>query len=495
MKLTDDKNFASRILDGEKITLTFSFIDEESLTTINTIFLKILSRLGNVFLLETVITIIREIIFNAFKANLKRLYFTQKGIDITDKNQYDGMMENFKEDFLYNLDEVKPVIVDSNYFIKVSFELQENIIEFTVFNNVTLIDEEYSRIKNRIEQSKKYETLTDAYEDVYDPTEGAGLGLILMIFLLKNSGIGANNLKIKPEKNGVRVSISVPEVLREKKIVTEVTNRVIENVESLPTFPENIIELQRLCNSEESTLDQISLKIEHDPSITADVLKLSNSAGFVPGKKITTIKEALKIIGIKNLSLILTAAAAKKILSEKYKKFELIWDHCTRVAYYARVITKKKKLVNLLDSSFIAGMLHDIGKIILLSTDQKIVNTISEITKDKQLRSSSILEEISIGISHADLGGLIAEKWNFPDALKIAITNHHSPMNSPKEYKDITNAVYLANMLNGIETRKYNYFYIESDVLEWLGIEELKVIEEFHKSLKDEFNSHLSQLG
>ncbi len=495
MKLTDDSNYAEQILNGEPVTLTFNYIDEKSLTTINAIFLKILSRTGNVFLLETLITIIREIIFNAFKANLKRLYFSQNGIDINDKEQYQNVMENFKEDFLYNLEDVKPLITKSSFFIKVTFKSDNNTIDFSVYNNVSLIDEEFSRIKNRIEQSKKYETLTDAYEEVYDPTEGAGLGLILMIFLLKNSGIGANNLKIKPDKTGVNVSISVPELVREKKIVTEVTNRVLENVESLPTFPENILELQSLCNNEESTLDQISEKIQHDPSITADVLKLSNSAGFVPGKKITTIKEALKIIGIKNLSLILTAAAAKKILSERYKKFELIWDHCTRVAYYARVIAKKKKLVNMLDSAFIAGMLHDIGKIILLSTDEKIINTISEITKDKQMRSSSILEEISIGISHAELGGMIATKWNFPDTLNAAISNHHSPMNSAQEYRDITNTVYLANMLSGIETRKYSYYYIEGDVLEWIKLETFNEIENFHKDLKNEFNTHLSQLG
>ncbi len=263
-------------------------------------------------------------------------------------------------------------------------------------------------------------------------------------------------------------------------------------MESLPTFPEHIIELQRLCNAQESTLDQIAEKIGYDPSLTAEVLKLSNSAGFISRTKITTIKDAVKLIGIRNLSIILTAATANKILSEKYKTFELIWDHSTKVAYYSRLIAKKKKLNEILDFAFIAGMLHDIGKIILLATDKTIINRISEITKDKQLRSSSILEEISIGISHAEIGGLIAEKWKFPKALETAISLHHSPMKSPEEYRDITYTIYLANMLNGIESRKYNYFYIEGEVLQWIKMENLEEIQNFHNEIKEKFKSQVS---
>jgi HD-like signal output (HDOD) protein len=65
-----------------------------------------------------------------------------------------------------------------------------------------------------------------------------------------------------------------------------------------------------------------------------------------------------------------------------------------------------------------------------MSADDRIIHTISEITRNKQLRSSSILEEISVGISHAEIGGLIADKWNFPSNLKLAIENHHSPLNT-----------------------------------------------------------------
>jgi len=492
----DNKKYAERILGGEEVSFSFRFIDEKSLILINTLILKILASQGNIFLLETLITIIREIVFNAFKANLKRIYFDKFGADITDGSKYDLLMQNFKDDYLYNLDEIEAEITtNQNYYIRITFVQVEGILSISVFNNIQIIKEEYDRIMARIKQSKISHNLAEAYNDVYDPTEGAGLGLVLMVFLLKNSGIGADNLLITHDSDGVTVCVKIPKQLKEEVIVSDVKERILKDVDSLPTFPENILELQRLCNEKEASIDEISEKISRDPALTADVIKLSNSAGFVPGKKITTIKDAVKIIGLKNLYLILTASTAKKILGNKYKKFELIWDHCVRVAYYSRQISKLKHLSNISDSAFITGLLHDIGKIVLLSADESIIHTISEITKNKQLRSSSILEEISIGISHAEIGGLIAEKWNFPDELKMPIANHHSPLNSDPAYRDLTFIVYLANMLCGIEINKYNYYYIETEVLEWFKIHSIEQLQTFHMKIKNNYNNHQISLG
>lgn len=495
MTLIDDKNYPEKVLKGENVTLTFKFIDDSSLVLVNAILLKVLSRMGNIFLLETVITIVREIIFNAFKANLKRMYFLSEGIDINDTERYDEAMVSFKDNFLYNLDSVVSVVKASDYNITITFSVKDNSLSLNVFNNVPIIDEELKRINLRIQKADEYETLTDAYNDVYDPTEGAGLGLILMIFLLKNSGIGADNFSIDSDKKGVTVGIKIPKELKEEKLVTEVKRKVLEDVSSLPAFPENIMTLQRMCSSPDTTLDEIAANIVKDPSLTADVLKLSNSAGFVTGKRITTIREAVKIIGFSNLNLILTASASRKIMNDRYKKFEAIWDHCIRVAYYGRMIAKKKNLNSIAESVYISGLLHDIGKIVLLATDRSIVDTISEITKNKQLRSSSILEEISIGISHAEIGGLIAEKWNFPDSLSSAIRNHHSPMNSEAEHRDISYSIYLANLLCGVETNKYNYYYIESDILKWAGLATIDDVKSYHSGLKDNYSKHFSVAG
>ncbi len=496
MLFTDGKTYSDRILKGEDVAFSLKFVDEKSLLMINAILVKILSSQGNIFLLETLITIIREIVFNAFKANLKRLYFIKSGVDLNDKEKYNLLMQNFKDDYLYKLNEIEEEITaQDDYHIQINFKKTENSLKVTVFNNVTIIEEEYNRIKTRLEQSKKYQNLADAYNDIYDSTEGAGLGLALMVFLLKNSGIGVDNLFISPDTKGVTVSVTIPKQLKEESIISSVKKKVLDDVDTLPTFPENIIELQNLCSRKDSTIDAIAAKISQDPSLSADVIKLSNSAGFVPGKRIMTIKDSVKIIGLKNLNLILTASAAKTILQNKYKKFEVIWEHCIRVAYYSTLIAKSKQLGAVSDSAFTAGLLHDIGKIVLMSADDRIIHTISEITRNKQLRSSSILEEISVGISHAEIGGLIAEKWNFPSSLKLAIENHHSPLNVEGEFKELTFSIYFANMLCGVEKNKYSYYYIETDILEWLKINCIEDLRSFHEKLKTNYANQMTVAG
>jgi putative nucleotidyltransferase with HDIG domain len=339
-----------------------------------------------------------------------------------------------------------------------------------------------------------FNNLAEAYDDSYNSTEGAGLGLLVIVFLLKNSGIGAESLFIKNKNDGITVGIRIPERLNDEDITFDVKEKIIKSVNSLPTVSADIIELQQMCLNKKSTIEEISKKISIDPALTADVIKLSNSAGFVPGKKIVTVNEALKIIGLKNLYFVLIASATKTILENKYRRYEIIWQHCIKVAYYARHIAEKKSLANIEDQVFIAGLLHDIGKIVLLATNEKTVNKMSDILKNSRLRSSSILEEITIGISHAEIGGLIAKKWNFPDELKIPIANHHSPI-SNNNHKTMTYLVYLANMLCGVEARKYHYNYIETSILKHFKINSMNELKAFHENIKDNFNKHQLIIG
>ena len=496
MATIDNEQYVQKILGGKKASYTFNFLDEESIILVNSIMLKILSVQGNLFLLETLITIVREILYNAFKSNLKRIYFKKHNTDIDDSTKYETLMKKFKDEILNRLDSIEDEIKsNTEHHITISFEMKDGFFIISVFNNVKIIKEEYERITFRIVQATVFNNLSEAYNDVYNSTEGAGLGLMLIMFLLKNSGIGVDNFFMEHTDDGITIGIKIPRRLKEETIISDVKEKILNDVETLPTFPENIVELQHLCLQKESSIDDISKKISIDPALTADVLKLSNSSGFVPGKKIVTVKEAVTIIGLKNLYFILMATATKKILEDNYKKFEIIWQHCVKVAYYVKQIAKMMSLANISDQAFIVGLLHDIGKIVLLSTDEKIINKMSEITKNKQLRSSSILEEITIGISHAEIGALIADKWNFPDELKIPIANHHAPLNNNNDHKVLTYIVYLANMLCGVESKKYNYNYIESTVLSWFKINTMHELEDFHKNIKTNYDNHQLMLG
>jgi putative nucleotidyltransferase with HDIG domain len=401
-------------------------------------------------------------------------------------------MQLFKEDIIGDLGKIQKDITQSKYKVFINYAKQNEEIKITIKNNVPILPAEQERINKRYNNAQKYDDFSEAYEDMYDDTEGAGLGIILTIMLLKNAGIPANNFKISSDGTNTYTSFMIPKDLRPAEMVTQVKKQILNEVDILPTFPQNILDLQAMCENKDILIDDLTLKIQPDSSLTADILKLANSAGFMGAQKIETIHDALMRIGLQNLKHVLVAASSKKILDKRYSKFEAIWKHNFKVAFYARQIARITKNSKLIELAFVGGLLHDIGKIILLAVDLKLTNWISDFVKHRQIRTTTLLEEVSIGISHSKIGFLLAEKWNFGDFLKEAIECHHAPLNCQDEFKDVVYAVYLANQFSGIEERKYDYFFIDKHVQNNFKLSNETECRNLHEKLKNLYKNHQS---
>ncbi|MCP4130677.1 MAG: HDOD domain-containing protein [bacterium] len=488
----DTTELLTKFNNNEEFSIPFKYPDDDILMQINSLMSKILSRTDLIFLQDTMLTILRETILNAVKANAKRIYFDRLGLDIHESSAYEQGMKKFKTDIVNDLHTIRDDLLGSFYKISIKFLKQKDGIKLTIKNNIKILPLELERITHRVETAKKCSNFSEAYKEVYDPSEGAGLGIILTILLIKNAGMDVEEFRVIGDEHSLSISLLIPFKLRTVETISTIKDKIIEEVDSLPTFPENIIELQTLCSDSHASIDVISSKIVLDPSLTADVLKIANSAGFITAKRIENINEAVMVIGLENLNSILAASASRKILDQRYKKFGQVWDHCNRVAFYSRYIAMNLGYNGLANNVFLASILHDIGKIVLLSTDITLVNHISDIIKNRKLRTSTILEEITIGISHSTIGALIAQKWNFPDFIIESIKDHHSPLSSGKKHRDTIFIVYFANMLTQIEKQKYTMSFIESEVLEEFNLNNNNSFEKFHKKLQEKYNNHFS---
>jgi HD-like signal output (HDOD) protein len=238
-----------------------------------------------------------------------------------------------------------------------------------------------------------------------------------------------------------------------------------------------------MCENATATIPQISDKIKIDPSLSADILKLANSAGYVTVRKVDNINDALVRIGLKNVKFMLIAASSRAILEKRFKKFESIWGHCLKAAVYARLLAGELKLRSLEEQAFICGLLHDMGKIVLLAVDLNMTNRIAEIVAQHRIRTTTVIEEISIGISHSQIGKLLATKWNFSEFLIQGIEFHHSPHRAKTEHRTTTYLTYLANLFCGIESKKYEYSFADSLVCEALGLTGESALVDLHQKL------------
>jgi putative nucleotidyltransferase with HDIG domain len=205
--------------------------------------------------------------------------------------------------------------------------------------------------------------------------------------------------------------------------------------------------------------------------MTADLLKLVNSAQFMLPKRVDNIVEAVKLVGIKTVGNLLYSYGTQKVLGEKYSEMRSLWQHSYRCAFYAYYIAKSfKKRKDLLDDVYVGGILHDLGQIIIASLHPDLLDRITKVCRDKGI-PTRMLENFFVGLNHAEVGALIAKKWNFPEQLVTAIRCHHEPQQATDDTRDIVNCVYLANAICDIERQKIRYEQVQAHVRKDFGIE------------------------
>lgn len=464
------KELLDTLYSGEKTLIRLTFPEKIIMEFLNGVIANVLGHADLIFLLDTFVTILRESLLNAVKANAKRIYFEQHKTDINNDLAYTLLMRKFKSEIIGDMAAIESELKGSAYYVEIELCLAENSIFLAIRNNSPILPKEQERITQRITRAWEFHDFSEAYDTMYDETEGAGLGIILTILLLKNMGVTQDDYSITCDKGITTMSLSIPRKIKQEEIVTEVKNKILREIELLPTFPNNIVELQMMCDNPKSSISVISEKISTDPSLVADLLKLSNSAGFVTQRRVDNINDALMRIGLTNLKYILIAASTRKIMDKRYKQFGKIWNHCLQVASFAKSLSVKCNLKRLSDQVFITSLLHDLGKIVLLSVDLELTNWIADFVMHRGIRSTTILEEVAIGISHSSIGKLVAQKWNFSDFLMDGIAYHHAPLQAPEIHRDIVYITYLANILVGVTAKKYSFEHADPTVLESLGI-------------------------
>ncbi len=149
-----------------------------------------------------------ELLDNASKANAKRIYFKEHKLNIDNEQDYKSGMKEFKESLnentLHYETELEAVHLQVHLLLTA-----DDIISITVSNNTKITDNEYKRIKEKIEKTKVYTTMADAMNDI-DQTEGSGLGIITVLIMLKKMGLASDNLKFKTTENETIATIEIP---------------------------------------------------------------------------------------------------------------------------------------------------------------------------------------------------------------------------------------------------------------------------------------------
>ncbi|MFP4180043.1 MAG: HDOD domain-containing protein [Spirochaetaceae bacterium] len=426
----------------------------------------------------------KELTVNAKKANTKRVYFREKGLDISNPQDYAEGMKNFKEETLSNIDHYLQKQKESGLYIKVVFHASKDTFTLSIRNNTEISRKEQMRVYDRIARSRAFETMEEALSTVLDDTEGAGLGIVILVLMLKKMGLDEDAFDIDVENGETVARISLPFSEVHLENLNLLSDKIVDEINELPQFPDNIIHLQQLINDPESEINEIAKEISTDPSLTGDLLKVVNSAQFMLPKRVDNIVEAVKLVGLRGLKNLLYSYGTQKILKQQMK---WLWDHSYKVAFFAYQLAKNfKRKKELTDDTYVGGILHDMGKIIFSEVHPHLLDKIGNFCENRGI-DRELFEDLSAGLNHAEIGGRVAEKWNFPSSLIQIIRYHHDPMDCDREHTDAVYTVYLANALVNMEEGEITYEQLNPAILADFGIKGAEQIEMIRERLSTAF--------
>ncbi|MEL7638687.1 MAG: HDOD domain-containing protein [Solidesulfovibrio sp.] len=266
--------------------------------------------------------------------------------------------------------------------------------------------------------------------------------------------------------------------------------RILANDPVLVSLPEVFMRIREVLSDPDSTVEEAAAVIGKDPSLTAKILKLVNSAfyartmrvsGSLPPGPVDSLNRAVMLLGLNQLSTLAMGVSVLPLFKDippECVDMRQFWRHSVGVALVAKLLAMRQGDPNP-ERFFVAGLLHDIGRLVLY----KQLPEVAGATLSLALSTGRPLDDVErelLGYDHARLGGMLLRKWRFPESLEQAVWRHHDPMSgeAPQEAAliGVADMVTVATLCDGGGERSVPRFVPEAWRLADLGASELPAI-------------------
>jgi len=231
--------------------------------------------------------------------------------------------------------------------------------------------------------------------------------------------------------------------------MTITPSALVKDIGGLVTLPDVYLRISRLIDDPNSSATDIAKAVSQDPSFTVRLLRVANSSLYSFPSAVATVAKAVSIIGtsqVRSLALSMSIASSFDGLLNELVSMKNFWRHSLFCALIARHLAKQTRCGDP-DTVFTAGLLHDIGELV-------IFNRMPEQAKKALLAIQDSQDELpvyqaerqTIGFSHSEVGGAMAREWNLPPLLEECIAYHHDVAEAKRHPKEVA-LIHLANIL------------------------------------------------
>lgn len=200
-----------KIKSSDRLTIRSSRMSSQFETFVLKMITQLLNHLNHPQFIEMLYTITKELAINGVKANQKRVFFEDEGLNILNPEHYGTGMENYKKKFSEKMaDEYGKRCLARGVFVSITFYYCPDGLTVEVKNNTPVIKDEESRMREKMKKAMGYNDIAEFYMDNMDNTEGAGLGIALIMILMKNEGIDPNLFRIITNKTNTIARVEIP---------------------------------------------------------------------------------------------------------------------------------------------------------------------------------------------------------------------------------------------------------------------------------------------
>lgn len=226
----------------------------------------------------------------------------------------------------------------------------------------------------------------------------------------------------------------------------DIEQEYIKDIDSLAPSPEIALDVLSIAHESECSIPRLAAKIEKDPNLTANMLRMANSAYFGHMKEINSITDVIVRLGLESVKLIAITSASVGLLKSPQDAYSLetgrLWEHSYATAILASIIARYAKAKDG-PGIYTAALLHDVGKVLLNRPLQ--LESYNHEEKDPDVDIIEYEQQL-LHTDHAKVGRALLEKWGVPEAITVPVGLHHS-VDQPKSKRLNAKIVYLANFL------------------------------------------------